>query len=171
MSYIIYPLILIVCLSSISCRGGQEQAAVSLNSNSNAASSTRRSETAGGANTAAPSTVTSAHGGNSAAGASTTDKAPLETAELDAKIKKAETKAKAAGASAGDKKAAAEAYLERGNVYYSAGDKRLYRYALGDFRRVLRYAPDNEEARTKIETIVSIYESLGRPVPNNGLEP
>ena len=61
--------------------------------------------------------------------------------------------------------------MARGNFYYNAQDTRLYRYALGDFRRALRYEPDNAEAKEKIEMIESIYRSLGRPVPNNGLEP
>ncbi len=119
--------------------------------------------------------VASSHGGGDNAGASSNtpaqDKPPVETPELDAKIDKAAAKAKEAAASAADKKAAVAAYMERGNFFYNASDKRLYRYALGDFRRALRYEPDNAEAKEKIEMIESIYKSLGRPVPNNGLEP
>jgi hypothetical protein len=94
----------------------------------------------------------------------------IDTSAYDAKIKQAETKAKASNASDADKRMAASAYLERGNVYYTAGQPSLYKFALGDFRTVLRYQPDNEEARAKIEQIVEIYNSLGRPVPTNGLE-
>lgn len=95
----------------------------------------------------------------------------LDTSALDARIARAEAKAKIKGATAADKQAAAAAYLERANMYYSAGQPRLYKFALGDFRRVLRYEPDNAEAREKLEMIVSIYQSMGRPVPDNGREP
>ncbi|MDQ1559137.1 MAG: hypothetical protein QOD32_2197, partial [Pyrinomonadaceae bacterium] len=70
-----------------------------------------------------------------------------------------------------DKLAAAAALVERGNVYRDAGQPALYKFALGDYRRALRYQPDNAEAREKMDEIVSIYTSLGRPVPENGNEP
>ena len=116
----------------------------------------------------------SAHGGAAPATAgaapSAPAKAPVETPELDAKIEKATAKAKAEGASVADKKAAAVAYLERGNFYYSAGNPMLYRYALGDFRRVLRYDPDNAEAKEKVKQIEDIYtNSVHKPIPDNGL--
>jgi hypothetical protein len=102
--------------------------------------------------------------------ASAPDKSEIDTAPLDAKISLAEAKAKASGASAADKRAAAEAYFERGYKYYSAQNPKLYRFALGDFRRVLRYQPDHAEARQIIEQIEGIYRSMGRPIPTNGLE-
>ena len=121
--------------------------------------------------------VTSAHGGAQpqapAAGGGVdagAAKPSVNTAELDAKIEKADAKAKAGAASDADKKAAAAAYVERGNVYYSAGSPALYKFALGDFRRALRYDPANDEARAKLDQIVQIYQSLGRPVPTNGTE-
>lgn len=95
----------------------------------------------------------------------------IDTAIIDAKIEKAEAKAKAAGATQADKLAAAAAYLERGNVYRDAGQPVLYKFALGDYRHALRYQPDNQEARSKMDEIVSIYQSMGRPVPENGNEP
>ncbi len=114
-------------------------------------------------------------GGGGAAGAPASgagdDRAQLNTAELDAKIARAEAKAKAPGASAADKKAAADAYFERGMIYFNAGNPRLYKYALGDLRRVVRYDPSNEQARRNIQTIEDIYRSLGRPIPENGNEP
>ncbi|MGB8508809.1 MAG: tetratricopeptide repeat protein [Pyrinomonadaceae bacterium] len=117
----------------------------------------------------------SAHGvgGNTAAsvGPNASDKAPVATPELDAKIEKATAKVEASKSSPSTKKAAASAYMERGNFYYTAGDPRLYRYALGDFRRALRLEPEMEEAREKITQIEDIYKSMNRPVPNNGLEP
>lgn len=94
----------------------------------------------------------------------------MPTPELDAKITKAEAKAKATGASEADKKAAAAAYVERADVYYSAQQPMLYKFALGDFRRALRYDPKNEEAKAKMDQIVSIYQSMGKPVPTNGQE-
>ena len=63
------------------------------------------------------------------------------------------------------------AYVERANVYYNAGQPRLYKFALGDFRRALRYDPENADAKEKMEMLVSIYKSMGRPIPNNGNEP
>ena len=117
--------------------------------------------------------VASSHGGPPAAPASdsASERSLADTAELDARIKKAAEKAKAPGASAADKKAAADAYLARANVYWSAGQPRLYKYALADFRQVLRYDPDNDEAKQKIDTIVGIYQSMGRPVPEVSPEP
>lgn len=94
----------------------------------------------------------------------------IDTAILDAKIEKAETKATASGATQADKLAAATAYLERGNAYRDAGQPALYKFALGDYRYALRYQPNNEEARAKMDEIVSIYQSMGRPVPDNGNE-
>ena len=94
-----------------------------------------------------------------------------DTAALDKKVEQAEAKAKASGAAQGDKQAAAAAYLERGNVFYNAGNPSLYKFALRDFRRTLRYDPANEEARAKQQQIEEIYKSMGRPVPELGNEP
>jgi hypothetical protein len=93
----------------------------------------------------------------------------IDTTAYDARIKQAETKAKTSSATEADKRAAAAAYLERANLYYTAQQPSLYKFALGDFRTVLKYDPSNEEARAKMEQIVSIYQSMGRPVPTNGL--
>jgi len=95
----------------------------------------------------------------------------IDTAALDAKIVRADAKAKASGATQADKLAAAAAYLERGNLYRDAGQPALYKFALGDYRHALRYQPDNAEAREKMNEIVGIYQSMGRPVPTNGNEP
>ena len=93
-----------------------------------------------------------------------------DTAALDKKIEQAEAKAKAAGASQADKQAAA-AYLERANIFYSAGNPSLYKFALRDFRLALRYDPNNAEARDKRDQFVGIYQQMGRPVPDLGNEP
>jgi tetratricopeptide (TPR) repeat protein len=126
--------------------------------------------------------ATSSHGGGAAsatnggaapaaASSGDADRALANTAEYDARIEKAAAKADASGATDADKQAAAEAYLARGNVYRDAGNPRLYKFALGDYRRALRYDPANREAKEKMDEIVSIYQSMGRPVPTNGLEP
>ncbi|HEX8129538.1 MAG TPA: tetratricopeptide repeat protein [Pyrinomonadaceae bacterium] len=146
--------------------------------NGNASSASRPAQNAG------IPPVSSAHGGSPAGGGATTTTAPaaggnsgstkpggIDTAALDAKIEKAEAKAKASGATQADKLAAASAYLERGNLYRDAGQPALYKFALGDYRHALRYQPDNAEAREKMNEIVSIYQSMGRPVPDNGNEP
>jgi hypothetical protein len=154
---------------------GTPSATNNTNSSNAAATSNRPFSTS---NTALPP-VSSAHGDNSVAPPPATTAAPnnsakpgMDTAALDKKIERAEAKAKAAGATQADKLAAAAAYVERGNVYYSAGSPQLYKFALGDFRRALRYQPDNQEAIAKRDQIVDIYEnSLKRAVPTNGLEP
>ncbi|HEX8891497.1 MAG TPA: hypothetical protein VF779_20280 [Pyrinomonadaceae bacterium] len=94
-----------------------------------------------------------------------------DTSALDKKIEQAEAKAKAAKASDTDKKAAAAAYVERANVFYNAGQPMLYKFALRDFRLALRYDPSNEEAVSKRDQIVQIYQQMGRPVPDLGNEP
>lgn len=113
--------------------------------------------------------VASSHGAAPQTGASAT-KPPVETPELDAKIEKAEAKAKAAGASDTDKKAAAHAYFERANFFRGEGSPVLYKFALADYRRGLRYDPANEDARAKMDEIVTIYKQMGRPVPELGNE-
>lgn len=143
------------------------------NSNSNAAATTTTNQSFRTSNANLPP-VSSAHGDNAAPPAtapasSSAQKPGIDTAVLDAKIEKAEAKAKS-GAQA-DKLAAAAALVERGNVYRDAGQPSLYRFALGDYRRALRYQPDNAEAREKMNEIVGIYQSMGRPVPENGNEP
>jgi tetratricopeptide (TPR) repeat protein len=159
---------------------GRGDSASQSNQNANASNTASRS----GAGTASKSKelgATSSHGGGAtattnggAAPAAATggdaDRALANTAEYDERIEKAAAKADASGASAADKKAASEAYLARGNVYRDAGNPRLYKFALGDYRRALRYDPANREAKEKMDEIVSIYESMGRPVPTNGLE-
>ena len=97
--------------------------------------------------------------------------AQVSTRELDLRIARAEAKLAAANATDADRAAAAAAYMARGNVYYEAGAPSLYKFALGDFRRALKYDPANSEARAKMAQIVEIYESLGRPVPMNGDDP
>ncbi len=163
---------LAACALAAACGGAPAPTAKSSNSNSQ----TMNAQTSIQHGTS-PSTnvgVAASHGGDAqtqgGAAPSAPTKAPVETPEMDAKIESATAKAKAQGATAADKKAAAAAYLARGNFYYTAGNPMLYRYALGDFRRVLRYDPDNAEAQEKVKQIEDIYtNSVHKPIPDNGL--
>lgn len=146
---------------------------VTTQDNSNSAANTAQPGVGQGGAASSNAGVVASHGaaGNTlAGGASASGKSPVETPELDAKIEKATAKGKASGASATDKKALAAAYMERADFYWAAGNVQLYRFALGDYRRALRYDPENEQAKERIEYLVSVYQSLNRPVPDNGLE-
>ncbi|MBC7930279.1 MAG: hypothetical protein H7Z38_06875 [Rubrivivax sp.] len=171
MRRIVSPSALIACLLLAGC--GAAPPAVTTQQNSN---STAKTAQAGGGQSGAASSnagVISSHSGAgnaSAGGAATSGKPSVETPELDAKIEKAAAKAKASGASAADKKSAAAAYMERADFYWAAGNVQLYRYALGDYRRVLRFDPENGQAKERIDYLISVYQSLNRPVPENGLE-
>ena len=165
---------LAACAITVACGGAQPSNTSARNSNATANTS-QENGVAGGSNTNGVGVVSS-HGGGTGGGTApaaggASERSLVDTSELDARIKKTAEKAKASGASAADKKAAAEAYLARGNEYYSAGQPRLYKYALADFREVLKYDPDNSEAKEKVDTIVSIYQSMGRPVPEVSPEP
>jgi tetratricopeptide (TPR) repeat protein len=93
---------------------------------------------------------------------------PIDTKEFDAAIDAAQKLLKAKQADPNTKKALGEAYLKRA---VALTDARQYASALGDYRRVLKYDPDNPEAREWIEQIISIYESMGRESPKEGEEP
>lgn len=108
---------------------------------------------------------------STAANSSAGEPTGVDTSALDAKIEKAEAKAKVKNATQADKLAAAAAYLERADVFMNAGRPALYKYALRDYRRTLHYQPDNKQAQDSAKTIVSIYQSMGRPVPELGNEP
>ncbi len=171
-----------LALNLVNAACGRSESANRNTQNSNATASSSRAATTNTANSKEMG-ATSSHGGGAtptttngnaaqqAPAGGDADRALANTAEYDARIEKVSAKADAPAASAADKKAAAEAYLARGNVYRDAGNPRLYKYALGDYRRVLRYDPSNAEAKEKMDEIVSIYQSMGRPVPTNGLEP
>lgn len=139
--------------------------------NSNAPANNAQTSIQHGVNPSANLGAASSHSGAAASAASSPATAPVATPELDAKIEKAEAKAKAAGAAAADKKAAAAAYFERADFFREQGDPKLYRFALRDYRIGLRYDPTAKEPRAKMDEIVSIYQSMGRPVPDLGNEP
>ena len=157
-----------------SCGGANPPAATS-NQNSNSSANASQTSIQHGTSPANLG-VASSHGGGSAetagaGSAASTATPPVETPELDAKIQKAEAKAKAAGAGEADKKAAAAAYFERADFYRDQGSPALYKFALADYRRGLRYDPSASEPREKMDEIVKIYQSMGRPVPELGNEP
>jgi hypothetical protein len=87
---------------------------------------------------------------------------------LDERIRAAVTKAEAPGAGARERRAAAAAFLARANVLRDLGAPAFYKFALGDFRRALRFEPGNAEAREKADEIIHIYRSMRRPVPEQG---
>lgn len=168
---------LLACvILAASCGGPQPSNVSSRNSNSTANSAQTSIQHGTGPSNLG---VASSHGGTDAPGSGSmsnpasgsASKPPVETTELDAKIEKAEAKAKASGASESDKKAAAAAYFKRADFYRDQGMPTLYKFALADYRRGLRYDPSAKEAREKMDEIVQIYQSMGRPVPELGNEP
>lgn len=167
-------LILALALAAASllaaCGGAGEQQAGSSQTNATPTPAPAAQRPAGASNSELG--AVSSHGGGStnanvaAGGSAAADRALVDTKELDARIKESAEKAKMPGAGAAERQGIADAYLERGNVYYSAGQPRLYRYALADFREALRYDPRSKEAKQKIEQIEDIYRKMGRPIPN-----
>jgi hypothetical protein len=159
---------LAACALTIACGGAP--APVARTSNSNSQSNGAQTSIQHGASPSSDAGVASSHGGAPPSGANSSLKPSVETPELDAKIEKAEAKAKAAGASDADKKAAARAYFERANFFRDQGSPSLYKFALRDYRVGLRYDPTDKDARGKMDQIVEIYKSMGRPVPDLGNE-
>ncbi len=92
----------------------------------------------------------------------------FDTSELDAAIERSEKGLSAKPNDPAAKKALAAAYLKRASALT---EKRQYAAALGDYRRTLKYDPENAEAKDWIERIVGIYQSIGRTYPKEGEEP
>jgi tetratricopeptide (TPR) repeat protein len=92
----------------------------------------------------------------------------IDTSEYDARVRALEEQAKKKPDDEAVRKQLAKAYLERGNALTQA---RQYQSALGDYRRTLRYDPNNEEARYWSDTIVGILKQMNREVPAEGAEP
>jgi hypothetical protein len=86
----------------------------------------------------------------------------------DERVRRAVVRASAPRAGRRLRRAAAAALLERANFFRDQGVPAFYKYALGDYRHALRFWPGNAEAKEKSEEIVSIYEAMKRPVPQNG---
>jgi hypothetical protein len=93
---------------------------------------------------------------------------PIDTSKFDAEVAKAEKDLKAKSQDTSAKKALAESYINRG---LALTDARQYASALGDYRRALKYDPDNQEAKKWINQIIGIYEGLNKEYPKDGEEP
>ena len=93
---------------------------------------------------------------------------PIDTSKFDADVADAEKNLKAKPDDDGAKKALAEAYVKRGEALTNA---RQYASALGDYRRALKYDPNNAAAKNWIDQIVGIYQSINREYPPEGEEP
>lgn len=149
--------------------GGANPPAATSGRNSNSSANTAQTSLQHGTSPSANLGVASSHGGEATgAGAASAAKPPVATPELDAKIQKAEAKARASGASDADKKAAAAAYFERADFYRGQGVPMLYRFALADYRCGLRYDPNASGPREKMDEIVGIYQGMNKPVPEVG---
>jgi len=159
---------LAACVLAAACGGAP--APVARTSNTNSQSNGAQTSIQHGTNSSSDVGVAASHGGAAQSGSPSSAKPSVETPELDAKIEKAEAKAKAAGSSDADKKAAARAYFERANFFRDQGSPSLYKFALRDYRIGLRYDPTDSDARGKMDEIVEIYKSMGRPVPELGNE-
>ena len=167
------PFVVAALLSAtlLTACGGANSPSNTSTKSSNAQSNNAQTSIAHGTSPSGNLGVASSHGGATAPASSSPNTSPVATPELDAQIEKAEAKARAAGASDADKKAAAAAYFERADFFRDQGDPKLYRFALRDYRIGLRYDPSAKEPRAKMDEIVQIYQSMGRPVPDLGNEP
>jgi tetratricopeptide (TPR) repeat protein len=92
----------------------------------------------------------------------------VDTSKYDAEIKRLEEKAKKSPADQATRTALAKAYTDRGDALTGV---RQYRAALGDYRRALRFDPNNGQAQQMAGTIIGILKSMGRDVPPEGQEP
>ena len=93
---------------------------------------------------------------------------PVDTSRYDAEIKRLEAKAKKSPSDQATRLALAKAYTDRGDALTGV---RQYRAALGDYRRALRFDPNDEQAEQMSGTIIGILKSMGRDVPPEGQEP
>lgn len=92
----------------------------------------------------------------------------IDTKSLDTAIADAEKGLKAKPDDAEAKSALAEAYFNRAMALTEA---RQYASALGDYRRVIKYDPENAQAKDWIKQIIGIYNDIGREYPPEGQEP
>jgi hypothetical protein len=92
----------------------------------------------------------------------------VDFSALNERIEEAVKKARAPGAGEREKRAAAVALLERAVYFREAGIPKFYKFALGDFRHILRLEPNTEEVKAWANEIVGIYQSMDRPVPETG---
>ncbi len=93
---------------------------------------------------------------------------PVDTSRFDLEIKRLDTQAKRKPTDQALRRALAAAYMNRADALLKA---RQYRVALGDYRRVLKYDPENSEAKKWSTEITQIMRGMGREVPAPGTEP
>jgi len=93
---------------------------------------------------------------------------PIDTSAFDREIERAQEKLKAKPEDKALKTVVAEAFLKRGAALTEVGQ---YASALGDYRHVLKYDADNADAKTWINKITEIYDSINRQAPEPGEEP
>jgi tetratricopeptide (TPR) repeat protein len=93
---------------------------------------------------------------------------PIDTKAFDSGIASAEKALKAKPDDKPTKDALAEAYLKRATALTGA---RQYASALGDYRRALKYDPENDTANEWVNQIIGIYNGLNREPPPEGQEP
>ena len=89
----------------------------------------------------------------------------IDTTKLDADIAAAEKNAKAKTNDREAQKAAAEAFFNRGMALTEA---RQYASALGDYRRALKYDPNDSDSQKWIDQIVGIYQMMKKQAPDEG---
>ena len=112
--------------------------------------------------------------GASAFGQGYGDSKPVDKETL-AKLTSAQKRADAAYKKNPKSPAVVKLYVESNNRHglacmsTDALDRKVkYKMALADFRKVLRIEPNNKVAKSNADLIVSIYKSMGRPVPGSG---
>ena len=93
---------------------------------------------------------------------------PIDVSEFNAQITRAVINLRDKPKDAQARKILAEAYLKRAVVLT---DARQYAAALGDYRRVLKYDADNEDAKTWVNRIIEIYDGMNKDSPKEGEEP
>jgi tetratricopeptide (TPR) repeat protein len=93
---------------------------------------------------------------------------PIDTSKLDLEIANAEKAVKSKPGDEGAKREAAQAYFNRG---VALTDARQYASALGDYRKALKYDPNDEDSKKWIDQITGIYQMLKKQPPAEGEEP
>ena len=93
---------------------------------------------------------------------------PIDVTEFNEAIKTATKKEAAKPKDQQAKKDLGAAFFARG---FALTEARQYPAALGDYRRTLKYDPDNAEAKKWIAQIESIYTMLKKEAPKEGEEP
>jgi TolA-binding protein len=111
-------------------------------------------------------TDTNSSNNSGSSGASPMSKA-VDVSAMTATIEKAEKDYEAKPNDAKAKEILATAYFTRA---FALTDAAQYSAALADFRKGLKLNPSDTKAKDMMNQIVSIYESMGRPVPKEGEE-